>query len=82
MNVLYVSDSDTVSGAEIVMLQYLQHFRPPEHLKARIEEAAGREGLSVNAWLVRAVNGVLGTAEKRPESRRSSSPQSFTGWVR
>jgi glycosyltransferase involved in cell wall biosynthesis len=31
MNVLYVSDSDTVSGAEIVMLQYLQHFRPPEH---------------------------------------------------
>jgi glycosyltransferase involved in cell wall biosynthesis len=31
MNVLYVSDSDTVSGAEIVMLQYLQHFRPPQH---------------------------------------------------
>jgi glycosyltransferase involved in cell wall biosynthesis len=31
MNVLYVSDSDTVSGAEIVMLQYLQFFRPPEH---------------------------------------------------
>jgi glycosyltransferase involved in cell wall biosynthesis len=31
MNVLYVSDSDTVSGAEIVMLQYLQHFRPPDH---------------------------------------------------
>jgi hypothetical protein len=58
------------------------NFRPPEHLKARIEEAAGRESLSVNAWLVRAVNGVLGTAEKRPESRRSSSPQSFTGWVR
>src|SRR5687768_13488397 len=26
--------------------------RPPEHLKARIDEAAAREGLSVNAWLV------------------------------
>ena len=58
------------------------NFRPPEHLKARIEEAAGREGLSVNAWLVRAVNAVLGTADKRPDQRRSSNPQSFTGWVR
>src|SRR5512142_2438245 len=26
------------------------NFRPPEHLKARIEDAAAREGLSVNAW--------------------------------
>jgi predicted HicB family RNase H-like nuclease len=58
------------------------NFRPPEHLKARIEEAAGREGLSVNAWLVRAVNAVLGTGGKRPDQRRSSSGQSFTGWVR
>jgi len=57
------------------------NFRPPEHLKSRIEEAAGREGLSVNAWLVRAVNAVLGTADKRPDQRRSSNPQSFTGWV-
>jgi predicted HicB family RNase H-like nuclease len=58
------------------------NFRPPEHLKARIEEAAGREGLSVNAWLVRSVNAVLGTGGKRPDQRRSSSGQSFTGWVR
>jgi hypothetical protein len=56
------------------------NFRPPEHLKTRIEEAAGREGLSVNAWLVRAVSGVLGAA--RPEKRPSSGGQSFTGWVR
>jgi hypothetical protein len=56
------------------------NFRPPEYLKARIEEAAGREGLSVNAWLVRAVSTVLGGshAEKRP----ASGGQSFTGWVR
>lgn len=31
MRILYVSDSDTVSGAEIVMLQYLQHLGAPEH---------------------------------------------------
>jgi len=56
------------------------NFRPPEHLKARIEEAAGREGLSVNAWLVRAVSGVLGST--RPEKQSSSAGRSFTGWVR
>jgi hypothetical protein len=56
------------------------NFRPPEHLKSRIEEAAGREGLSVNAWLVRAVSSVLGNPpERRPSS---SSGNSFTGWVR
>ncbi|MFF9016775.1 hypothetical protein ACF09C_27875 [Streptomyces sp. NPDC014870] len=31
------------------------NFRLPAHLKSRAEEAAGQEGLSVNAWLVRAV---------------------------
>lgn len=57
------------------------NFRPPEHLKARIDEAAAREGLSVNAWLVRAVTSVLATARK---PGRPSSPfgQSFTGWAR
>lgn len=31
------------------------NFRLPAHLKARVEDTAGQEGLSVNAWLVRAV---------------------------
>ncbi|WP_405851770.1 hypothetical protein OG361_03400 [Streptomyces sp. NBC_00090] len=31
------------------------NFRLPAHLKARVEDTAGLEGLSVNAWLVRAV---------------------------
>ncbi|HZM77444.1 MAG TPA: hypothetical protein VFC19_17055 [Candidatus Limnocylindrales bacterium] len=57
------------------------NFRPPEHLKIRIDEAAAHEGLSVNAWLVRAVTGVLATARK-PGKSSSSSGQSFTGWVR
>jgi len=57
------------------------NFRPPEHLKARIDEAAAREGLSVNAWLIRVVTSVL-TSSRKPGRPSSSSGQSFTGWVR
>ncbi|MFC5064758.1 hypothetical protein [Actinomycetospora atypica] len=35
------------------------NFRPSESLKARIEDAAGREGLSVNTWLSRAATAAL-----------------------
>ena len=31
MNILYVSDSTTVSGAEVVLFGYLDRFRPPAH---------------------------------------------------
>jgi hypothetical protein len=55
------------------------NFRPPEHLKTRIEEAAARDSLSVNAWLVRAVSGVLGGS---PHQKRPSGGTSMTGWVR
>lgn len=58
------------------------NFRPPEQLKLRIEEAAGKEGLSVNAWLIRAVTRVLSTGAGRGEGPKASGPQSFTGWVR
>jgi HicB family len=47
------------------------NFRPPEALKARIEEAAQREGLSTNTWLVRAA-----TAALDPRPTRSDR----TGW--
>ncbi|MFH8791334.1 hypothetical protein [Streptomyces sp. NPDC017941] len=63
------------------------NFRPPEHLKARIEAAAGRERLSVNAWLVRSVSGLLDTEEhaRRVEHRAPGatpgSSQRYTGWV-
>ncbi|WP_380279349.1 hypothetical protein [Kitasatospora purpeofusca] len=60
------------------------NFRLPAHLKARVEEAAGQEGLSVNAWLVRAVAAALDPgAPVRPEPRtRRAVGQGFTGWVR
>ncbi|GGZ71069.1 toxin-antitoxin system HicB family antitoxin [Streptomyces bluensis] len=58
------------------------NLRLPAHLKARAEEAAAREGLSVNAWLVRAVSAAVdgGTLPRTPQKTRSG--QSFTGWVR
>ncbi|GAA0469268.1 hypothetical protein ABZ951_20810 [Streptomyces sp. NPDC046215] len=60
------------------------NFRLPAHLKTRVEEAAGQEGLSVNAWLVRAVAAALEPGEPvRPSGRvRYAGSQGFTGWVR
>jgi hypothetical protein len=61
-------------------------LRVPEHLKPRIEEAASREGLSVNAWLVRAVSAAL-EPDDTGTGRSSRHPgvqigQRYTGWVR
>ncbi|GAA2715616.1 MULTISPECIES: hypothetical protein [Streptomyces] len=59
------------------------NLRLPAHLKARAEEAASREGLSVNAWLVRAVSAAVdgGTRPRTPQKTRTVG-QSITGWVR
>ncbi|MBD0692521.1 toxin-antitoxin system HicB family antitoxin [Streptomyces sp. CBMA123] len=65
------------------------NLRLPAHLKARAEEAAGQEGLSLNAWLVRAVAGALdgGQPAARPaadlgvRTTRGVGGQGFTGWV-
>ncbi|MGW2693972.1 hypothetical protein [Streptomyces sp. NPDC001296] len=60
------------------------NLRLPAHLKVRAEEAASREGLSVNAWLVRAVSAAVdgGAQPPRTTQRTSTVGQSFTGWVR
>jgi hypothetical protein len=58
-------------------------LRLPDHLKAQVEVAAAREGLSVNSWLVRAVAAALEPVDRpalqaRPEQRGTR----LTGWVR
>jgi hypothetical protein len=59
------------------------NLRLPAHLKARAEEAASREGLSVNAWLVRAVSAAVdGGTRPRTTEKTQTVGQSFTGWVR
>jgi hypothetical protein len=57
-------------------------LRLPDHLKARAEEAAGQQGISVNAWLVRAISAAVEPgAGNRPVSPPRSG-RSYTGWVR
>ena len=61
------------------------NLRLPDTLKARVEEAAGRERLSVNAWLVRAAAAALTSDERgtpQPVPRTARGGQSLTGWVR
>ncbi|MEE4418809.1 hypothetical protein [Streptomyces bugieae] len=61
------------------------NFRLPAHLKARVEGAAAVEGLSVNAWLVRAVSTALDGGERRasqPARGKDAGGRGFTGWVR
>ncbi|WP_046494877.1 hypothetical protein [Streptomyces odonnellii] len=63
------------------------NFRLPAHLKARVEDVAGQEGLSVNAWLVRAVATALepgAPAEpgSTPGRGRPRGQKGYKGWVR
>ncbi len=60
------------------------NVRMPEHLKARVEQAAEREGLSVNAWLVRAAAGRVerSDAPRRRDRRAPHGPERYTGWAR
>jgi hypothetical protein len=60
------------------------NLRMPESLKARVDHAAAAEGLSVNAWLVRAAAAGLDRpdAPRRPEGSGLPGAQRFTGWAR
>jgi hypothetical protein len=58
------------------------NLRLPEQLKAGIEQAASRERLSVNAWLVRAAAAALASDEPQPRRRSGRIGQGYTGWVR
>ncbi|MEU1127768.1 hypothetical protein ABZ371_30345 [Streptomyces sp. NPDC005899] len=93
----FESENAMVAPADAAMEASLLHgegsatarinFRPPEYLKARIEEAAGRERLSVNAWLVRAVSSMLESGDRSHPPRRAQrrdphQVQRFTGWVK
>lgn len=61
------------------------NVRLPEQLKAAVEEAAAREGRSVNAWLVRAASAAVARADRDEHPRQPTgkpSRQRLTGWVR
>jgi hypothetical protein len=57
------------------------NLRLPEGLKARIEDAARTEGLSLNAWLVRAAASAFGPTNPSNKGY-SAGGERYTGWVR
>lgn len=71
------SDGDDSGTARITL-------RLPESLKVRIEDAANRQSLSVNSWLVRAVSAAVDPrGGPTPDAGPTPSVGSrFTGWAR
>ncbi|KGJ79031.1 hypothetical protein GY21_06490 [Cryobacterium roopkundense] len=57
-------------------------LRLPDVLKARVDEAATADGLSVNTWLVRAVAAALQPKERRAAQRTLRTGDNFAGWAR
>ena len=57
-------------------------LRLPDALKARVDEAATADGLSVNTWLVRAVAAALEPKQRRSAQRTLRTGDSFAGWAR
>lgn len=57
------------------------NLRLPETLKERIERAAGAEGLSLNAWLVRTASEAL-SGRGRGGRPGPMGGDRYTGWVR
>lgn len=81
-----LSPADVQSGAtegdESAMSRI--NLRMPDHLKARVEQAATADGLSVNAWLVRAAGAALERSgpDPRRERRAPRDKQRYQGWAR
>ena len=60
------------------------NLRMSDQIKTRVERAAATEGLSVNAWLVRAATAALDRSEAAsgPRPRAPHGAQRHTGWAR
>jgi len=57
-------------------------LRMPESLKTYVEQAAAAEGISVNAWLVRAVSAAAGTPPSpHRDDRRGRPGKRITGFA-
>jgi hypothetical protein len=74
-----VTDADADEGGMARV-----NLRMPDQLKARAEQAAANERLSLNAWLVRAVSAALdrGGPPKRDGSATAASRKRYVGWAR
>jgi len=57
-------------------------LRLPDALKARVDDAAAADGLSVNTWLVRAIAAALQPKQRRSAQRAIKTGDNFAGWAR
>lgn len=60
------------------------NLRLPDQLKSRVEQAADQQGLSINAWMVRAAAAAVerGQPGVRTEPGTPTGGQRHTGWSR
>lgn len=70
-----VADLDDASTSRTTL-------RLPDALKARVDDAAAADGLSVNTWLVRAVAAALQPKQRRSAQRTLRTGDNFAGWAR
>jgi predicted transcriptional regulator len=70
-----VADLDDASTSRTTL-------RLPDALKARVDEAAAADGLSVNSWLVRAIASALQPKQRRSAQRTLRAGDNFAGWAR
>ncbi len=56
-------------------------LRLPEQLKGTVERAAAAEGISVNAWLVRAISGAVHGGQLPPGNRPGRLGRRVTGFA-
>ncbi|WP_349902223.1 histidine kinase [Parafrigoribacterium humi] len=68
-------DLDDVSSSRTTL-------RLPDALKARVDDAAAADGLSVNTWLVRAIAAALQPKQRRSAQRTLRTGDNFAGWAR
>ena len=61
--IVYVDDEAVPAAVDEPSAARLT-LRLPARLKSQLEEAAAREGVSVNTWLVRALSGAVGHATR------------------
>lgn len=75
---------DPISPADTEGSTTRTTLRLPDHLKAQVEVAAARGGVSVNTWLVRAVAAAVeqSASPAPPPTRGAQRGTRVTGWVR
>ncbi|MEJ7633635.1 hypothetical protein [Aeromicrobium sp.] len=68
-------DSDEGNSSRLTL-------RLSEQLKLQVEKAAGRDGLSVNSWLVRVAASAADPDRERRSATTGNTSQRLSGWVR